>query len=307
MAKQVRVQEPEITRKRSLKGIVARNISGWILVLPSILLFFLLVWRPLAIGMTYSFFDLKGFVPVEFVGFKNFQQVLSDTNFIQTLWNTLKYVLWSLIIGFPLPFIIAVMLNEMVRLQGYFKFTTYLPVIVPTIASCMIWKLVYADGPSGLLNMLLYYFGGQPIGWLSNGNLAIPLIIIMMTWCGFGGTTIMYLATMQGINNELYEAARLDGAGFFGRIRHVLFPHMRGIMLLCAIRQFIGVFSITEQPLTMTGGGPNGATLTLGLTNYYYAFKYGQYDKSLALGVVTFFLLLFLTFVYFGLEKKVDQ
>ena len=300
-------QKIKTRTNRNLRGIVARNVSGWVLILPSIFLFIMLVWRPIVIGIMYSFFRLQGFTPVEFVGLKNFTDVLSDTNFIQTLWNTVGYVFWSLVIGFPLPFICAIMLNELIHVQGYFKITTYLPVIIPTIAVSLIWKMVYMDGPGGLLNMLRYFLGFAPANWLSNKNLAIPLIIISMSWNGFGSTLIMYLATLQGINQELYEAARLDGAGFFRRIIHVLFPYMRGLLLLMLVRQIIGVFNVTEQPLTMTGGGPNGASMSLGLTNYFYAFKYGQYDKSLALGVVTFCLLLVLTFIYFGLDKRVDD
>ncbi len=292
---------------RSLGGFLQRNISGWVLIIPSIILFFILVWRPIAIGIGYSFFDLKGFEPASFVGLKNFKDVLTDTNFIQTLWNTLEYVFWSMIIGFPLPFIAALMVNEMVHAKGFFKVTTYLPAILPGIATYMIWKMIYMDGEGGLLNMILYYFGVDPMKWLSNKALVKMYIIITMSWHGFGGTLIMYLATMQGINQELYEAARLDGAGFFGRIVHVLFPHMRGTLLLLAIKQVIGIFNITEQPLTMTGGGPNGASMSLGLTNYYYAFQYGHYDKSLALGVITFAMLMFLTVVYFKVEKKIDE
>lgn len=294
-------------KKNSMNGMFKRNISGWLLIIPTIFLFFIIVWRPIGIGIWYSFYKLQGFSRVEFVGLKNFVDVLSDTNFMQTLWNTVSYTFWSLIIGFPLPFICAMMLNEMVHMKSYFKVTTYLPVVIPAIAACLIWKMVYMEGEGGLLNMVLYYFGISPVQWLSNKNLAIPLIIISMSWNGFGSTLIIYLATLQGINQELYEAARLDGAGFFRRIRHVLFPHMKGILLLMAIRQIIGVFNVTEQPLTMTGGGPNGASMSLGLTNYYYAFKYGQYDKSLALGVITFCLLIVLTFIYFGIDKKMEE
>lgn len=294
----------QLKGSRKLNGILQKNISGWLLIMPSVILFIILVWRPIIIGMSYSFFDLKGFEPVKFVGLDNFKDVLSDTNFIKTLKNTLKYVGWSLVIGFPLPIICAVMLNELLHWKGYFKITTYLPVIIPSIATCLIWKMVYMDGEGGMLNMLLYYFGISPQNWLSNKNIVIQLIIISMSWNAFGSTMIVYLASLQSVNNELYEAARLDGAGFFGRIRYVLLPHMRGIMMLMAIRQIISVFNVTEQPLTMTGGGPNGASLSIGLTNYFYAFKYGQYEKSLALGVITFILLFMLTFIYFRLEKK---
>ena len=288
---------------RLIKG----NLSGWALILPSILLFCLIVWRPIIIGIGYSFFKLQGFEPVKFVGLENYITVLTDTNFLQTLKNTGVYVICSLIIGFPLPFICAVMMNEMIHAQGFFKVSTYLPVIIPGIASCLIWKLMYMDGNGGFLNMLLYFLGIGPMQWLSNKALAIPLIVIAMTWNGFGSTLIMHLATLQGINQELYEAARLDGAGFFKRIRYVLLPHMSGILLLLAIKQIISVFQVTEQPLVMTGGGPNGASMSLGLTNYFYAFKYSQFDRSLALGVITFLLLMVFTLIYFKMDNKIND
>lgn len=288
-----------------LIGKLRRNLTGWMLIVPSIFLFVMLVWRPIVIGISYSFFDLKGFRPVEFVGLRNYIDVISDTNFLKTLWNTVQYVFWSCL-GFPIAFIFAVMLNEMLHAKQFIKISTYLPNIVPAIAVAMIWKMVYMDGESGLLNMLLYHLGMEPMNWLSNKKLVIPLIVFTLVWKGCGGSMIMYLATLQGINQELYEAARLDGAGLLQRIRYVLFPYMKGTLLLLFVQNIIGVFNISEQPLTMTGGGPNGASLSLGLTNYFYAFKYGQYDKSLALGVITFLILISMTFVYHRLEKSVD-
>ena len=292
--------------KRNRK-FIPRDLSGWTILLPSVFLFFMIVWRPIVIGVLYSFFDLKGFTPSEFIGLQNYRNVLADTNFLQTLSNTVRYVLWSLLIGFPLPFICAVILNEMIYGQSYFKISIYLPVVIPVIATSMIWRMVYMEGPGGLLNMMLYRFGIEPMVWLNNKSLTIPLILVSMTWNSFGRTMIMYLSTLQGVNQELYEAARLDGAGIWGRIKYVLFPHMRGIMLLMLVSQIIGVFNITEQPLAMTGGGPNGASMSLGLTNYFYAFKYSQYGKSLALGVVIFFILSVLTFVYFRMDKNVND
>lgn len=295
-----------VHKKNSFKinVILARNLSGWLLMAIPILIFTIIVWRPILIGISYSFFHLKGYTIEGFAGLKNYKDVLTDTNFLQTLGNTLKYVFWSLIIGFPLPFFAAVMLNEMIHAKGFIKFTTYLPVIAPSIAVSLIWRMIYMDGNSGLLNMMLYTLGMGPFEWLSNKNIVIPLITISMTWQGFGGSLIMYLACLQGINQELYEATRLDGAGFFGRIRHVLFPYMAPTLFLLAIKQIIGVFQVTEQPLVMTGGGPNGASMSLGLTNYFYAFKYGQFEKSIALGVISFLLMIVLTFVYFNVDKK---
>lgn len=295
------------SKKRRTIAQVKKNVSGWVLILPTVLFFIFLVWRPIIIGILYSFFDLRGFEPTKFVGLKNYMQVLRDTNFLTTLKNTVLYVVWSLVIGLPLPFIAAVMMNEMLHAKQYFKITTYLPAILPGMAVYLLWRQVYGESTGGLLNSLLFYIGVKPLPFLASEKAVIPLLVIMMTWHGFGGTLIMYLATLQGVDNSLYEAARLDGAGFWKRIKTVTFPHCRGIILLLAVRQIISVFSITEQPMVMTGGGPGGASMSLGLTNYYYAFKYGAMQKSLALGVITFLLLVGLTFVYFYLDKRINE
>ena len=296
------------TKRKNVKLLsLKNNISGWGLILPTVICFVMFVWRPIAIGIGYSFFDLKGFEPTEFVKFENYRQVLSDTNFLTTLKNTVMYVLWSLIIGLPLPFIAAVMMNEMLHAKQYFKITTYLPAILPGMAVYLLWRFIYGESENGLLNSLLYYLGFEKLPFLASETAVIPLIIIMMTWSGFGGTVIVYLATLQGVDQSLYEASRIDGSGFWRRAWHVTLPHCRGILLLSAIRQIIGIFNITEQPMVMTGGGPGGASMSLGLTNYYYAFRYGAMEKSLALGVITFVLLVGLTVVYFYFDKKINE
>lgn len=293
-----------LQKNRKMATYFKRNISGWLIMLVPVFAFLIVVWRPIFVGISYSFFNMKGFEIQSFAGFKNYIDVLTDTNFLQTLKNTVGYVLWSLVIGLPLPFIAAVILNELIHAKGFFKFSTYLPVVVPSVAVSLIWKMMYMDGSGGLLNMALQALGFDAVKWLSNPDIVIPLIIISMTWQGFGGTLIVYLATLQSVNQELYEAARIDGAGFFRRISCVLMPHMWTLILLMAIRQIIGVFQVVEQPMVMTGGGPNGASMSLGLTNYYYAFKFGQFSKSMALGVIMFLLMIVLTVIYFKADRK---
>jgi len=287
-----------------IKTFMQRDFSAWMLVVPSVLLFLFVVWRPICVGISYSFFKLRGFSPVEFVGLKNYADVMSDTNFISVLMNSIKYVVWSIIIGFPLPFIVAILLNEMVHLKGFFKISVYLPVIVPAIATYMIWYYLYLPGNAGVLNLIFGKFGIAPLGWLQNKSAVIPLMLVTSTWHGFGSTTLVYLAGLQGINTELYEACKIDGGGFFTRIRIVVLPFMKGTLLLLLIRQMISTFQILEMPLVMTGGGPNGASLSMGLQSYKYAFEYAQMDKSMAMGVITFLILICLTFIYARAEKN---
>ena len=296
----------DVEKPKSSHSRLFRRLSGWPLLILPLFLFVMIVWRPILVGISYSFFQLKGFQPEKFVGLLNFYDILTDTTFLQTLWNTVLYVIWSLVIGLPLPIIAALMLNEMIHAKEFFKFSLYIPCIIPAIAVSLIWKLMYLDGSGGMLNMFRSFLGLDPAMWLGNKNLVIPLIIISTCWNGFGSTMIIYLASLQGINHELYEATRLDGAGFLGRVMHVAYPHMRSLILLMTIRQIIGVFQIMEQPLAMTGGGPNGASMSLGLTGYFYAFRLGQFEKSIAVGVISFVLMLGLTIVYVRTQKKFE-
>lgn len=290
-----------------LSNNISSNVRGWLLLLPGLFLFFYLVWRPIFIGITYSFFDIKGFTPIKFIGLQNYRYVLSDTQFLRTLKNTFLYVFWSLIIGFPLPVLCAVMLNEMIGFKQYFKISFYLPQVMPTIAVSVLWMNIYAPDNAGLLNMLLQRFNIGPIQWLMNEKSVIPLLIISSTWKGFGGTTLYYIAAIQSVNTELYEATRIDGCGFWGRARYVIIPHMTPIILLMLIMQIIGVFQTLDAPMVMTSGGPNGASMTLALTAYNLAFRYNRAGEALAVNFITFILLIGLTFVYYGAEKKVSE
>ena len=288
-------------------GRIRRNFSGWILLVPTIFLLCFVVLRPMFMGIVNSFYELEGFTPTEFVGLENYIQVIKDTKFIGTIWNTVSYVFWSLVIGLPLPFICAIMLNEMVFGKNFIRISTYMPAVIPAVAVSLIWTNMYMEGTGGLLNMLIGLFGAEPQQWLMNKSLTIPLIIISITWQGFGSTILYYFAMLQSVNTELYDAARIDGAGILSRAKNIIMPHMLPIFVLMAIKQIIGVFQIIDQPLVMTGGGPNGASTSLALLGYQYAFQFGQAGKSLAVNVITFLLLIGLTFVYFKAEKKFTE
>ena len=283
-----------------------KHLAGWLLFLPFLLCILYTLWMPTIQGILWSFFEMKGYTPVEFAGLKNYRVIMSDTGFMRTLFNTLLYVFWSLIIGFWVPFVLAVMLNEVIRGKGFFRFAMYLPSMAPGIAISMLWYYMYYPNGSGLLNMLLGWFGVEPKTWLQNPGMTIPLILISSTWKSMGGTLLLYLAALQGVSRELYEAALVDGAGIRKRIRYIMLPQVSGILLLNFVRQIIAVFQVMEEPLAMTGGGPYNASMSLGLLAYRYAFQYFKIGNALAVNVVMFLLLVLLTMFYFKLEKKVN-
>ncbi len=295
-------------KSNSLKQKLGKIKWGaWFLIIPSLTLLYFLVWRPVFSGMYLSFFQLRHYEPVKFVGLENYKDVVSDTLFMQTLGNTFQYVFWSLIMGYLPPIILAIMVNEVVHFKSAFKVMLYFPSVVPAVAVSILWYFLYYPTASGLLNAVGSLFGAEPFVWLQNSSWTIPLIVLSMTWKGCGGTMIMYLATLQGVNQELYEATKIDGANAWQRLRYVTLPYLFPMMALYLVKQVIGIFQIMQEPLLMTGGGPNNASLSLSLQGYKYAFLYFQPEKALALGTITFIILITLTFVHVLMNKKINN
>lgn len=295
-------------RKIGSKLAVLKNETlMWLLLLPTVFTLILCHWNPIFRGMLTSLFQTRGFKLVEFVGLQNFKNVLTDTMFLQTLSNTFQYVFWSLVIGVIPPLAIAIAVNEVVHFKQGFKVLTYLPAVAPALAASIIWMNIFSPSSGGMLNIFLNWIGLPASKWLLNENLTIPLIVISMTWKGYGATMLLYLSSLQSVSQDLYEAATIDGAGVWKRLFKITIPHLGPTMLLMLVNQIIGVFQIFDQPLVMTDGGPNNASLTLGLTSYKMAFSYMQVDRSMALGTVSFFILLIATLFYFWMQKKLED
>lgn len=278
-------------------------------MLPMVLVMYLMIWRPTVMGAVWSFFKMKGYSVDKFIGLENFRLVVTNTQFLPTLWNTVQYVFWSLVIGFLPPVVIAVILNEMVHFKSGFRVTIYLPAVIPGIAGMLMWYYIYYPDQTGLLNMLFGKLGIEPFNWLNNSKFVIPGIVIYMSWQGFAGTMLLYYASVQSVSAELYEAALIDGAGIWKRAWHVTRPQLAGILLLNLVRQIIAVFQVMEQPLAMTGGGPNGASISLAYQLYLYGFNSGgkATGQAMALGVIIFLILIVFTCFYFWINKRIED
>ncbi len=292
-----------INRRASIK----KNALQWLLLLPTTFTLIVCYIYPMVQGIIIAFFKTRGVEMVEFVGLENFRNVLSDTLFTQTLTNTIMYVVWSLIIGSLIPIVIAACLNEIIHGKETFKVLMYLPAIAPALAVSLIWVNIYSPNPSGLLNVVLSVMGKEAGTWLLNSSLVIPLIIISMTWKGYASSTLIYLSAMQSVNQDLYEAATLDGAGIWKKFFKVTVPHIAPTLLLMQVQQVIGVFMIIDQPMVMTDGGPNNASMSLDYSMFKTAFTFGQMDRAAAMGVIIFLCLIWVSVLYFWLDKKLKN
>ena len=170
-----------------------------------------------------------------------------------------------------------------------------------------LWRYLFKSGDNGGLNMLLNAIGLPSGTWLSNASLAIPVIVVAMTWKGAGATALIYLAGLQGINPELYEAAIIDGANVRQRITRITIPQIYNLGRTLLILQVIAVFQVLYEPLVMTNGGPNNASVSLMQLVFRYAFDKFDYSKAAAVSVIISVALITLTLVYNKINKPMDM
>lgn len=280
-----------------------KDLAGWMIMLPGLVLFAFFVWEPLLESVRLALYETQGIRTVRFVGLENFRSVIQHADFLPAVRNTFSYTLWSLVIGFLMPMLLAMAINEISHGKSVFRVVMYLPNMVPGLATVFLWRYLFRSDASGGLNMLLSVFGIAPQTYLSDAQRVIPYIVMTMTWKGAGATALIYLAGLQSISPELYEAAIIDGAGCWQRIRHITIPQLYNLARTLLILQIISVFQILYEPLVMTNGGPNNASVSLMQLVYRYAFQDFNYAKASALSLMIAAVLIVLTLVYNKLNR----
>ena len=283
------------------------DLIGWLVMLPTLILFTFFVWEPLIENINLSVHAAQGYEIKEFVGLKNYLQVIDNPTFKIALKNTFVYTFWSLIIGFAVPIILGIMISETVHMKGFFRTGVYFPNIVPGLATVWIFSYFFKPGETGVLNILLGKIGIAPQVWLTNPKWTIPLIVMALTWKGAGSTALIYMANISGISPDLYEAATIDGAGIWQRILHVTLPSVGGIAKTMLILQIISVFQVLYEPMVMTNGGPNGASISLMMMMYQYAYRDFNIPSAAALSVMICLILIILSGIYMKMTKSREE
>jgi multiple sugar transport system permease protein len=282
-----------------------RRVVGPLFLAPALALFAFFSWNPIVRSFIISFqeYSMRRDVPPKFVGLQNFKTLLDDDRFKQSWNNILVFVVLALLIGYLVPVILAIALNEMRHFKGYLRLGYYLPMIIPLVVVAILWKYVYlAD--EGLLDSLVQLVGLNPVRWLINGKTAMLSLVIMATWKGAGGAMIIYLAALQGVPAQLYEAAEIDGASVWQRIRAITLPHILPVMFILFILQIIGTAQLFVEPFIMTNGGPAGKTYSVLMYIYDAAFRYYDYGVAAAMGLTLFVVLVALTVIYFAVQRR---
>ena len=292
-------------RRAGLRRKVRDNLTGHGFLIGAVLCFAVFSWYPMVREFIMAFQKTKRGTTT-WVGWQNLIRIWHDPAFWQAWRNTAYFTLLALIIGFAVPFFVAILLNEFRHGQAYLRILVYLPVMLPPVASVLLFKYFY-NPDFGLFNAILHVFHIPGLAWLNSPTTAMPAVVIAATWMNMGGATLIYLAALQGIPGELYEAAELDGAGLWRRIRHVTIPQTRLILSLMLLLQIIATMQVFTEPYLLTGGdGPQGSTLTVVYLIYNYAFNFNNYGSAAALGVVMLVVLIGFSGLYVRLNREAE-
>jgi multiple sugar transport system permease protein len=279
------------------------TLVAWSFALPFLLLFLVFMAGPILVALVTSFTDLRvtdirNPLSVGIIGLENYTDVLSDARFHKAAANTAVFVL----VGVPLTMVLglaaAVGLNQgIVKFRTFFRVGFYLPVVTSIVAIAVVWRLLLGT-EVGLVNGILAGFGIDGPGWLSDQRYALWSIIAMAAWRNLGFLMVIFLAGLQTIPKDLYEAAEVDGAGRWQRFRRITLPLLRPTLLFAAVITGIGYVQFFEEPYVMTGGGPLNATLSMSLYAYNQ-FSFGNYGYTAATAFVLFIAIATLTLAQF--------
>ena len=278
------------TRGELLKGLAF--ISPWLIGFVA----FALV--PIALSFYFSFCDYSLVQSPVFRGAENYRQLSADPLFWRALGNTFYYAALALPAGMTVALALAMLLNTRVSGQSIYRTLIFLPSLVPIVASSMVW-LWFFNTRLGLLNLLLGRIGvHDPPGWLSDSHWAMPSLALMSLW-GVGHTVVIYLAGLQDVPTELYEAAELDGAGAMRKLWHVTLPAISPVILFNLIIGIIGTLQVFAQPYIITRGGPARATYFYTMYLVENAFKYLKMGYASAMAWILFIFVLAITLIIF--------
>jgi multiple sugar transport system permease protein len=294
-------RRPHSVRRRR----AGEHLTGYAFLSGAVLCFAFFAWYPMIRGVIMSFQRTRR-GETTWVGWDNYQRIVNDPGFATAWKNTLYFTVLALIVGYAVPFFVAILLNEFRHAKGYLRVLVYLPVMLPPASALFLFKY-YAYDPSdaGLFNAILRALHLPTSQWMQSTTMTMPAMVIASTWMNMGGAVLIYLAALQNVPGDLYEAAELDGAGIWKRIRHVTIPQTRLILSLMAMLQIVATMQLFIEPLILANGaGAQDSALSVAYLIYQHGFFQNDLNGAAALGVIMLLVLGGFSAVYVRLFSK---
>lgn len=296
----------ETASKRKRRVGWRQRLYPLLFMLPALAVITVFHYLPLARGSYMALFDYRIIGDSVFVGIDNFLEAILSPDFWWSMYITFKYMLVSLTVGFGLPILVALLLDEIPWGRYFFRTVYYLPAVTSGLIIMLMWKEFYDPTPSGMLNTLFGYVGLGPFQFLRNPNVALLCVVIPGAWAHAGPGSILYLAALKVVPTELYEAAAIDGASWYHKLRFVTLPTLFPLILINFIGAFLGAMQGMDNILVMTGGGPDRETHVIGLEIFFQAYVYLRFGYAIAVAWILGAVLLAFTVVKIRIMKRVD-
>jgi multiple sugar transport system permease protein len=277
--------------------------AGYAFLLPNFLGFLAFSLIPIVATLTLSVTKWNLLTTPAFVGAANYQQLVSDPLFWKTLSNSIAFTVGAVPIAIIIALFLALLLNRQVRGIGLFRTAFFIPFVTLTVAIAVVWSWIYEPN-IGLLNYALSLIHIKGPDWLGSTTWAMPAIIIMSDWRGIGYPTLIFLAGLQTIPEEYYDAAKVDGAGWWQQLRYITVPLLSPTTFFVLTTSFIGTMQGFDQFYVMTQGGPAYATTTIVMYIYQHGFEWFNMGYAASLSVVLFLIILAITLVQWRLARE---
>jgi multiple sugar transport system permease protein len=270
------------------------RLVGYAFLLPDLLGLAIFVALPILGGVWVSLHDWSGLGEAVFIGLDNYLELLSDTLFLDSLRITVTYVVLFVPLLYVIALGLALLVNQRLKLSGFFRSAYFMPVMVSLVVASVIWSFIFQER-AGVLNAILGRVGLEPQPWLGSTQLALISVVIVSLWQGVGYSMIIFLAGLQDIPGEFYDAAKVDGANAWQRFWRITLPLLKPTSVFVVITSFIGSFQVFDPVYVLTSGGPAGATSATVYYIYENAFEFLRIGYASALAVALFAIIFIFT------------
>ncbi|GLY02658.1 MULTISPECIES: sugar ABC transporter permease [Actinoplanes] len=293
-----------VARRRRGRVMVRNTVVGLSFLLPNFTGFLLLTLVPVILLFYYAFTDWSVFGGAEWSGLDNFERMLGDSSFWTALTNTLYYAAFHIPLTLAVSLGLAMLLNRRLRGVAFFRTVAFFPYITSIVAIAQVWNMLFSP-TYGPINELLRFVGVEnPPGWTTSADASMPAVILVGTWRDMGYYMLLFLAGLQTIPGQLYEAAKVDGANAWQRFRAVTLPGLRPTTFFITVLLTIGSFKVFDLILVMTDGGPGQSTLVLSQYIYKKGFEENEFGYASAVSIVLFAICFLVTIVQFLVNKR---